>query len=405
MFLRKLIIILLISLFLTEEANSQVNLVINPSFENLSSCPSSAGQIIKAINWNRLITGGGGTPDLFNACSTSNQVGVPVNFNGLCFQYPHSGNGYIGIQVIDSHSPNQDREYIQSKLLYPLVLDNVYCVTFYVNLQNRDVAYIKTIGAYLDSGNVSSLPNDGIALVTPQVYNTSQSLNDTLNWMKIQGSFTATGIESYITLGNFFPDSTSGIGFIGTPTTWTTYYLLDDISVIDVSTPAYAGNDTLIHLGDSVFVGRPPEVGLNEDCVWYVNNVAIDTVAGMWVKPAVPTTYVLKQTICGTTTYDSIHVNIYGAGINNYQLSTVNYQLSPNPSTGSFAINIIGEVTNSVIIEITDITGKLISKENIILSNNSALIDRGLTNGMYFITVKDTNGNKIGNPKKITVIR
>ncbi len=79
--------------------------------------------------------------------------------------------------------------------------------------------------------------------------------------------------------------------------------------------------------------------------------------------------------------------------------------LFPNPTTGSFTINVIGETGNNVIVIISDITGKLISSDKVILNDNTAIIDKGLKNGMYFITVKDANGNNIGIPKKITVIR
>ncbi len=411
--LRKLIFMCM-SPFLLEGAFAQINLVRNPSFENIYNCPSSYSQLDSVIDWSTPIAGGGGSPEDYNACSVGNLVNVPVSQNGLCFQYAHSGNGYVGIDVISSHQVDNWREYIQSKLLNTLTSGKNYCVTFYVSLPNRYYsAYIRPLGAYLDSGMVFSPSFHGLAMVStslsttmaiPQVYNTTQPLSDTLNWMKIEGSFTATGIESYITLGNFFTDANSDIGFIGSPASWDIYYFIDDISVIDVSTPAYAGRDTLIHLGDSVFVGRPPEVGLNEDCIWFVNNVAIDTVAGMWVKPIVPTTYVLKQTICGATTYDSVRVNIDGVGIENYQLSTVNYQLSPNPTTGAFSINLTGSITNDVIVTISDITGKQISSDKILLKDNAAIIDKGLTNGVYIISVKDSNGN-IDNPKKITVIR
>ena len=37
---------------------AQNNLVINPSFEDIVSCPDVYGQINKAIGWDKLITGG-----------------------------------------------------------------------------------------------------------------------------------------------------------------------------------------------------------------------------------------------------------------------------------------------------------------------------------------------------------
>ncbi len=387
MYLNKLLI-LSISLFLKEEADSQINLISNPSFEILSSCPVGAGQINKAVGWHTPLNGGGGSPDLYNSCYTGNLVGVPVNNINNGFQYPHTGNGYAALDVAESYYPNNAREYIQSKLINTLSVGKTYCVTFYASLLNSDRAYIKPLGIYFDSGTVSAPAPHGLALVTPQVYNTGQQLSDTLNWMKIEGSFTATGIESYITLGNFFTDSASDIGFVGNPTPWDSYYYIDDISVIDVSTPALAGRDTTITLGDSVFVGRPQEVGLNEDCIWYVNNIAIDTVAGMWVKPIVPTTYVLKQTICGTTRYDSIRVNIVGAGIN--QLTNNNViTISPNPTNGVFTIST--EEVKIKEVKIINVLGCEILKQ--VQNDQSATIDLSdFSKGIYFVEVKTERG-------------
>ena len=40
---------------------AQINLVENPSFEVISSCPNNSGQIDSAIGWGTLISGGGGS--------------------------------------------------------------------------------------------------------------------------------------------------------------------------------------------------------------------------------------------------------------------------------------------------------------------------------------------------------
>ncbi len=79
--------------------------------------------------------------------------------------------------------------------------------------------------------------------------------------------------------------------------------------------------------------------------------------------------------------------------------------LYPNPTTGSFSITVKGVTSTSVELYINDISGKLISADKVILNGNSAIVDKGLNNGVYFISAKDANGNSIGNPKKITVIR
>ena len=396
MFTKKLILVCCLSSFLIEGALAQINLVKNPSFENLSTCPTTLTLLHDALNWHTPINGGGGTPDLLNSCAANWVVSVPSNFQNNGYQYPHSGNGYAGLLV--AQSGNSIKEYMQGELIDTLIGGKTYCVTFYANLINLSRAYIKSLGAYLDNGSIICPGSGAYAPYTPQVVNSTQPLYDTVNWMKIEGSFTATGNESYITIGDFFPDSVSGIGIIGSPPSWQSYYYIDDISVIDVSTPAFAGKDTLIHLGDSVFVGRPPEVGLNEDCIWYVNNVAIDTVAGMWVKPIVPTTYVLKQTICGTTRYDSVRVNIEGVGIN--QLKSDKYiTISPNPFTSQTTIS-FSEIQKNTTIIIMDVVGKEIKA--VVFSGKSLILEKGtMQSGVYFVQITDSNKNVVN--RKVVV--
>jgi len=387
---------------------AQVNLVSNPSFEIIYSCPSGGDQIDSAVGWGTLISGGGGNPELYHTCCTYPFIcGVPFNAGNLSFQFPHSGDAYAGIDAAICFYVDNFREYIQSKLKKGLSTGHVYCVKFYASLSDHSFAFIKPLGVYFDDGSVSALPPHGLAVVTPQVYNVTQPLNDTINWMKIEGSFVATGNEEYITIGNFFSDANSGIGFFGTPTSWGAYYYIDDVSVIDISLPSYAGNDTLIQPGDSVFIGRQPEIGLDEDCIWFVNGVPIDTVAGLWVQPDTTTTYVVQQTICGNVSWDTVTVSVYGTGIEGATHGlTRGFGVYPNPNTGTFTISLFGSnsITESAVVSIYNILGNKMSVFNLELQNNNATFDTKLSNGIYFISVKDSKGN-IYNSEKIIVIK
>ena len=373
---------------------AQINLVTNPSFEEISFCPNFGGQINKAIGWSTLINGGGGTPDLYHVCCTNpSKCGVPSQSSFHTFQYPHSGNSYSGIQVLASNDINY-REYIQSKLKKGLSVGHIYCIKFYISLSDQNTSYIKPFGAYLDSGEVISLNTFGLAyansmqqLANPQTYNSVLLLNDTINWIKIEGSFTATGIETYITLGNFFPDSLSDIEFFGTPTLWMSYYYIDDISVIDANLPANAGNDTLIYPGDSVFIGRQPEIGLDEDCIWLVSGLPIDTIAGMWVKPDSTTTYVLEQTICGNVSWDTVTVSVYGTGIAGY-FNEAAFRIYPNPAT--HLLQIESPVTKAII-SITNLLGQEVLRQEVSEKQFSMDVSK-LGKGVYFLLMKTEKG-------------
>jgi len=381
------IIALCVILLITHNAISiaQVNLVTNPSFELLTSCPDFGNEIDSALGWSALRNGGGSTPDLFSVCCTLPSLcGVPsqtsLGGNGGGFQYPHSGKNYVGIISAASFYPDAYREYIQSKLLQKLKANNSYCVKFYCNLSNCSGVYIKSLGAYLDSGSISTPEPIGLAVATPQMFS-QQSLIDTLNWMKVEGSFVATGIEEYISIGNFFPDSLSGMGLFGSSSGGISYYYIDDVSVINTNLPAYAGKDTLIHPGDSVFIGRQPEVGLNEDCIWFVNGLPIDTIAGLWVKPDSTTTYILEQTICGNLSWDTVTVSVYGTGIGAYTKDGKDITLYPNPATNT--LNIESSTKFSQLL-ISDVLGNEIIKQQIY--NHAVSVDvSGLGKGLYFV--------------------
>jgi len=385
------IIALFVILLITNNAISfaQTNHVTNPSFETLSSCPNSVDQIDSAIGWSTPISGGGGNPDLFNVCCTAPfYCGVPQNSHNFSYQYAHSGDGYSGIDVAFSFYPNNFREYIQSKLKKGLSSGHIYCVKFYASLSDQCLAYIKSLGAYFDDGSVSAPSQFGLAAVTPQVYNTIQQLNDTVNWMKIEGSFTATGLETYITIGNFFNDSASHIGFFGSPTSWASYYYIDDVSVIDANLPAYAGKDTLIHNGDSIFIGRQPEIGLDEDCIWFVNGLPIDTIAGMWVKPDSTTTYILEQTICGNVKYDTVTVSVYGTGIGAYTKDGRGVTLYPNPATNTLNIESCTKFSQVII---SDVLGNVVIRQQVY--NKAVSVDvSGLSKGLYFVKMVNEKG-------------
>ena len=367
----------------------RINYISNPSFEILSSCPDNFGQIDSVFSWRTLKNGGGSTPDLYAECCLQPFLcGVPSSIMSNSFQYPNSGKNYVGILVAGSIYPNILREYIQSKLHKKLKAGNLYCVKFYCSLPSSLYSYIKTLGAYLDSGNISCPIPYGLPVVSPQVFNSTLLLNDTLNWMKIEGSFIANGTEEYITIGNFFPDSTSDIVTIGTPSNWASYYYIDDVSVINTNLPAYAGNDTLIHPGDSVFIGRQPEIGLDENCIWYVNGLPIDTIAGMWVQPDSTTTYILEQTICGNVSWDTVMVIVYGTGIESYIKDGKGIMLYPNPATNTLNIENCTKFSQLIV---SDVLGNIVIRQQVY--NKGVGVDvSGLGKGLYFVRMVSEKG-------------
>jgi hypothetical protein len=384
-----ILVLLIINTIIT---SAQINLVLNPSFEEIDSCLDLDNRVYRAIIWDSLRNGGGGSSDLFNECCLFGYAcGVPLNWNNKGFQYPKTGSGYAGIiTTTDFTNGTQLREYIQGKLSIQLNVGNSYCIRFYVSLSNRSKYSCASIGAYIDNGQIQSLnsvaPNP---YVTPQVLNNFGAINDTLNWVLIEGNFIATGTEEYITIGNFYPDSLSGAILLYPSAVFSaSYYYIDDVSVIDISTPAFAGNDTTITAGDSIYLGRPSEIGLDEACVWFLNCIPIDTVAGIMVAPDSTTTYILQQTICGNVQYDSVTVTVdKGTGI-----STLNkkdhFEVYPNPSNGEMYISYSLQNNEKAKILIQDVVGREIVVYQLTEDQNKLLIqENNFKNGVYFISL------------------
>jgi hypothetical protein len=103
--------------------------VPNWSFEDTLSCPDNLGQVDKAIGWSSYRV----SPDYFNACADTispwgGSVTVPKNY--FDFQYPKSGNAYVGLYTLSLGGGNV-REMIGIQLSQPLTIGQEYFASFY----------------------------------------------------------------------------------------------------------------------------------------------------------------------------------------------------------------------------------------------------------------------------------
>jgi hypothetical protein len=187
-------------------ANSQ-NLVPNPSFEEYTQCPWSSTELNAHCNdwysWSE-------SPDYFNACSNDigGVAGIPSNVWG--YQWPITGVAYAAIGLFANYGNNL-REYMAAPLLLPLEIGVTYNVFFHAS-QN-------------DGGQISThkcaVNNIGLRFFTNPEYNYqsnplvpdnishlnySSILLDSVNWTKIEGSFTADEAYNWVAIGNFYTD-------------------------------------------------------------------------------------------------------------------------------------------------------------------------------------------------------
>lgn len=206
---------------------AQVNLVPNPSFEEYSICPSSAGALNASVSWSSPTFG---SPDYFNSCSSPSQFSTPNNFFGS--QVPHIGSSYVGIGPYIM-PVNNFREYIQTKLTQKLKNNKTYCVELYVSLAGLRSQYAtNNMGVVLSEEAISNFSNISMLTNTPSI-NWDIIVSDTSNWVKLSGIYLANGNEEYITIGNFYYNEQTDTFRLNENDEKISYYYIDDVSVVE----------------------------------------------------------------------------------------------------------------------------------------------------------------------------
>lgn len=218
---------ILIALFIACFVNISVgqNLVPNPSFEDTISCPSLLAELSKTTFWS---TPTQGSADYFHICS-SGSVNIPNNTFG--HQHAHSGSAYIGIAVYDLDSTYSYREYIQVQLQQPLTSGQKYWVTLYASLGDTVDYAIQELGAYFSASQINDNSMDSTLMFNPQIEYSEGIIADENGWSKISGSFTASGTENYLLIGNFNRSQTTTSSQVSSTNTDYSYYYIDDVCV------------------------------------------------------------------------------------------------------------------------------------------------------------------------------
>jgi hypothetical protein len=258
---------------------------------------------------------------------------------------------------------------------------------------------IDSFGAYFGDNSLDTITTCCIPLnyLIPQIQNpVGNIISDTLNWTLITGTFVASGNEKHMVIGNFKTDAattktlinSSNLPFVAMDA------CIDDVSCIPIDLSAYAGPDLYCIPGNSVYIGRPQDVGIDEACMWYKlpnMTTAIDTAAGTWVTPTSPTnTYVVKQDICGNIKYDTVVVYQSGVGFNNLQMYADNINLFPNPTSDNLNITFMKGVSQVIIV---NSLGQFIRREDLPSQNTQIILQTSdLSNGLYQIHIKTPFG-------------
>lgn len=328
--------------------------------------------------------------ELCHVCASGFLASVPWGPSG--YQYPRTGDALAHIKCFfdGTYTEVHQHDYLIGKLSSPLVANESYCVSFYVNLADESGWTIESIGAYFDDGSINNSDSCGYPLTQfiPQVVNNSGVFMDTLNWVKVEGSFVANGTEEYITIGNFQDPVNSNPILTYFSGDNFGKYNIDDVCVVKTDLDAYAGPDTWVVEGDSVFIGRNEIV---PGCTWFVNGSVVDSGAGIWVHPTTTTTYVVEQTICGLTKTDTVKVDVWPVSINGIT-NGQQVGIYPNPATNQLFVKQGNLVFTQAVIY--NQLGQLVSKH--LLNDKETKLDiTDLPVGVYQISLESDRGKEV----------
>jgi len=372
------------------------NLVENPSFEELKWCPHLWFDFLTVNDCFKV----SGSPDIFNICyNDSSFAGVPANFFGV--QYARTGNSYIGedfglfyINVIDStfnDSTFNLAEILGATLKSNLIANKKYCANFYVSLGNRrtNIA-MDGISMLFLSDSIPEIHFEPVldSVLTqypqmehPQINNPSGNIiDDTVNWVKVEGEFVANGNEKFIYIGNFkrLNDIHWKIIPAINPYPGTeAYYYIDDVSVYPCDAPvysAYAGKDTCINSGESVTLGGPSR---DEYLYWWSDaERLLDTSGSVTVSPTQTTTYYLVQKdFKFDETRDSVTVTVGNCPLPDY--SNLDFEIYPNPCNDIVNIRFNAKIPEGAVLKLYDMIGQEVAQYPLTGANNIATVNLG----------------------------
>lgn len=187
------------------------NLVVNPSFEEYTECPTGESEavlnnngITAAVGWSTPTT----STDYFHACGNSTW-GIPSNTFG--YEYPRTGDAYAGfILGAPVTIPDNASEYLEGQLSAPLAQDSFYLVELFVSLADRSAWATDEFGIFFTDtffyrpehiwGGLFGM----LIPLEPCLSNEPGNFLDQKDgWMPLRWVYRARGGELFFTMGPF----------------------------------------------------------------------------------------------------------------------------------------------------------------------------------------------------------
>ena len=187
----------------------------------------------------------------------------------ISWYQPRSGHAFIMIVAYGQREMEEIRSYPSVKLSNPLDSGCYYEISFYVKRVNNErtntygnLSYPKIacdrIGAYVSKDSLHNYNGSHPTFynIVPQIENPSGNfLTDSVNYVKISGTYKAEGGEQYLTIGNFRSNAETQIY----PDVYgSAAYFIDDISVIKMM-PDFVLTDNITLCRDSTLALSAPE--------------------------------------------------------------------------------------------------------------------------------------------------
>ena len=186
-----------------------------------------------------------GSPDYYSACIHTGEPGlVPGSIIGgdtIYYQYPHSGDDYVGVYTYQKPFGDISREYVQTKFILLLEAEKQYKIGAFFNLSEYSKYATIPPQFKISKDRITNFatPLGGRIDIIPDIKSTD-ILTSKTDWIKVEGIYTAIGGEEWLTIGSFFPDSLSDtlfVGYSGTQNSnFVAYYFIDDVYVIPLDT-------------------------------------------------------------------------------------------------------------------------------------------------------------------------
>ncbi len=210
------------------------NLVENPGFEEIINCPDDYSQLFTTESWS---TPNWGTSDYFSNCADTSQhkaANTPSNFIG--HQTAFAGAAYAGLYAF--YKGNY-REYIQGRLLEPLVKGQKYCARFYVSLADTTGLAVGRLGVAFSEGQVMQHTFHPIDIESVTATSDMDILNCKDVWVELRAEYIAMGGEQHVIIGNFMSNEmtdTMSLNRKGVSETefWSSYYYIDNVCVAPI---------------------------------------------------------------------------------------------------------------------------------------------------------------------------